>query len=117
MVSVAAIVGVIHAARIDLSDEKRAQSDIAAAFAAAGITARREVRLAPGDIIDFVIDGVGVEVKLRSSRKREIFRQLRRYAGHPEIRSLVLASNLAMGLPAEIDGKPLAVASLGRAWL
>ena len=117
MVDMSSIIAVIQRTRVDLSDEKRAQAEIAAAFGAAGISAAREVRLGAGDIIDFLAQGVGIEIKLRSSSRREILRQLRRYALHPEVRELVLASNIAIALPREIEGKPVGFASLGRAWL
>ena len=47
----------------------------------------------------------------------DVFRQLKRYAAHDEVNELVLVTNLSMGLPPEIDGKPTYYASLGVAWL
>lgn len=111
------ILRILRTTRVDLSDEKRAQADIAAALAATGRDIQREVRLAPGDVIDLMADDIGIEVKLKGARKRAIWGQLERYAGHDRVSALILASNLAMGVPGEVRGKPLWFVPLGRAWL
>jgi hypothetical protein len=103
--------------RLDLSNEKATQREIGEALQTAGIDFQREHRLAPGDIVDFLLsDGIALEVKLRYSR-REIERQIRRYAKHDAVRALVLATATAIHLPADIDGKPIHIISLGQAWL
>jgi len=113
-----AVVSAIRAARCDLSDEKRTQADIRDALTAAGIPFEREFRLGAGDIVDFLAYGsIAVEVKLKGAAKRSIFKQLKRYAAHDAVRAVVLVTNLSMGLPAEIAGKPAYYVSLGRAWL
>jgi hypothetical protein len=107
----------IGRARIDLSDEKAAQRQIAEVLTGRGIAFEREVALSPGDRPDFLLpDGLVIEVKLRA-RKMEIWRQLGRYAAHERVRALLLVSNTAMGLPEMIEGKPLKLLSLGRSWL
>ncbi|HWJ71895.1 MAG TPA: hypothetical protein VNX29_01900 [Kaistia sp.] len=108
----------VERARVDLSTEKRAQADLEATFDAirpAG-RVRREVRLSNEDIIDFVVDGVGVEVKIGGSAPA-IYRQLRRYAEHEDIRALLLVTSVAMSLPAQILGKDAAIARMGVAWI
>lgn len=115
---VAQLVIALSKLRCDLSDEKRAQAQIAELLTGLRVEHAREVRLAPGDIIDFMVgEDIGLDVKLRGARKRHVFGQLERYAGHTRIAALVLASNLSMGLPAEIGGKPAFFVSLGKAWL
>lgn len=111
------LLALLGAHRFGLTDEKETQREIGEQLTAAGIAHRREVRLGPGDVIDFMVGAVGIEVKLRSTSKPDILRQLRRYAGHAELAGLVLVTNRAMGLPAEIAGKPAWYVSLGRAWL
>ena len=126
--------------RAALSSEKAMQTDIAAALVAAGIPFEREYRLSRTDIPDFLIPmpgdltqgerpptgpspahGVAVECKLKGRgggpRKIDIYRQIERYARHPDIAAIILASNLSMGLPAEIGGKPVYAASLSMGWL
>lgn len=116
--SASEIVGLIRRHRLDLSDEKTTQVQLASIFTDHGIVFEREKRLTGRDIVDFLIqDGVAVEVKLHGAKKMSVFRQLRRYAAHSEVNALVLVTNLSMGLPPEIDGKPVYYASLGEAWL
>lgn len=102
--------------RWPLSDEKRLQEMMADHFLASKVLAKREVRLDAGDIIDFMIGSVGLEVKVKGS-KREIYRQCVRYCEHDAVSELVLASNVALGLPRVINGKPVHLVALGRGWL
>lgn len=110
---------VIAAGRYNLSNEKAVQVGIddllVAAFGREAV--EREKVLGPFDRPDFVIGGVVVEVKVRGARKVAIWKQLKRYAGHEAVTALVLVTNLSMGLPADVDGKPAWYVSLGRAWL
>ena len=111
------VVDLIRAARIDLSNEKRAQADLERLLTEAGIPFEREVRLTESDIVDFMVEGIAIEVKLRGARKKDVYRQLCRYASHPQVISLLLASNMSMGLPAQIEGKDAYFVKLGEAWL
>jgi hypothetical protein len=112
-----AVVGLVRAARVDLSSEKRAQADLELVFARARIDFAREVRLTGSDIVDFMVGGLAIEVKLHGARKKDVYRQLCRYARHPAVEALVLASNLSMGLPPRIEGKDAYFVKLGEAWL
>ena len=135
------LVRLLSRTRADLSSEKAMQSGIAAALASAGIPFEREHRLhqrrgrlSTEDIPDFLIpmpgvhapcpralaQWIAVECKLKGRggpRKIDIYRQIERYARHAEIAAFILASNLSMGLPTEIDGKPVYAASLSKGWL
>ena len=116
--SAAPIVALLQGARLSLASEKGTQADIAALLDRAGIQAEREHRLSDRDIPDFMLPGgIALEVKLRGQSKSDVFRQLVRYAAFEQVRELVLATNLSMGLPREICGKPAFYASLGRGWL
>lgn len=118
------IVHLLTSHRLSLSDEKQLQEQIATVLSGAGLHFRREHRLAPGDIVDFLvlnqaeppIAGVAIEIKIKGNR-RDIFRQVERYCGHAAVTEIVLATNVPMGLPALIGGKPVSVAALGRGWL
>lgn len=118
-ISAGAIIKLLHSQRVDLSSEKRAQNDIEAVLVQHGISHVREYRLSDRDILDFFLaeSGLGIEVKIKGAAKMAVFRQLERYAAHDAVRSLLLVTNLSMGLPPEIGGKPAHYASLGRAWL
>lgn len=112
------VVEIISRARVDLSDEKRTQRDISEVFTGAGIPHEREVKLTKKDIVDFMVGDVAVEVKLKTgTSKMDIYRQLVRYAESEKVKALVLVTNLAMGLPETIKGKPVYFVSLGRAWI
>lgn len=107
----------ITQSRVDLSSEKAAQSDLESLLKNNQIDYRREYRLSKLDIIDFMVDAVGIEVKLRGSNKKSVYKQLCRYALHDEIHCLILVSNLNMGLPNEIYGKDVYFINLGEGWL
>lgn len=112
------LVALIQRHRFDLSSEKRLQEQLEEVLVANGYAFEREKRLSAMDIPDFVVSGgIVVECKLRGARKMDIYRQLCRYATHAEVTSLILASNIAMGLPPDIQGKPLYAASTSRGWL
>ena len=111
------IMSLIRSSRIDLSNEKRAQADLEQILANAGIVFEREVRLSDKDVVDFLIEGIAVELKLKGAKKMDVFRQLRRYANHDRVVALILASNMSMGLPSQIEGKDAYFVTLGEAWL
>lgn len=112
------IAAIICRARCDLSNEKATQADLEKVLIGADRAFIREARLGPGDIPDFLIDDrFVVEVKLRSTGKKNVFRQLSRYAAYPKVEGLLLVSNLSMSLPAEIGSKPAVMVGLGVAWL
>lgn len=110
------VIGCLLSARFPLNPEKATQAAIASAFERAGVDYSREVHLGDGDIVDFMVAGVAIEVKIKGQR-REIYKQLERYARHEAVTSIVLATQLAMGLPESINGKRVLLANLGRAWL
>lgn len=123
MITRAQIVHLLTSHRLPLSDEKQLQVAICDVFNAAGVAFAREFRLAPGDIVDFMVGelapieaGIAIEVKIKGAR-RDIFRQVDRYCTHKGVREFVLATNVPMGLPPLIWDKPTSVAQLGRGWL
>lgn len=105
--------------RLPLHDEKALQGAIWTIFQQSfdpGFIIK-ELSLDKDNIIDFfVYDGIGIEVKIKGS-KREIFRQCTRYCEFDEIKSLILITNLSMGFPEQINGKDCYVFKLGNAWL
>ena len=120
---VSRIVRLLERAPLPLSDEKALQAEMLALLQHDGLAVEREVRLGEGDIVDFLIldgqsyrSGLAVEVKIKGQR-RAIYRQIERYCTHPRVTEIVLATNVPMGLPDTIHGKPARVAQLGRAWL
>ena len=120
MISVHQVLDVLSRGRFSVNREKDTQAEIDEFLRGElpGVTVSREHRLGPGDIPDFLIAGqIVVEIKLKGQQKRRVFDQLERYASYPEISSIILASNLSMGLPPTILGRPAFFVSLGAAWL
>lgn len=111
----------IESLKAPLDTEAAAQRAILSALADLDPLAKAEDRLSPTSRIDFTcrIDGVriGVEVKIDKGSRRDIYRQIERYAALGQLDAIVLASNRAICLPPTICGIPVAVASLGRGWL
>jgi hypothetical protein len=116
-----------------LGTEMILQANMAVALKAGGFVFERERRLArpedsgvsrtqpKADIADFFLpcdggNGVVVEVKIKGSR-RALLDQCERYCQSPDTAVLVVATNLALGFPESLHGKPCFVASLGRGWL
>ena len=110
------IVLFLRSKRFPLNDEKRLQAMLSDELTAAGMDHRREVVLAPGDKVDFMLGSVAIEVKIRES-KRNIYNQCARYMEHDSVSALVLLTATAIGLPPEIFGKPIYYVSLSRSWL
>lgn len=108
------VLAILRSRRFPLTTEKATQAAVAEAFDAEGIAYEREARLAKGDIVDFRLGGLVIEVKLAGA-KRAIHRQCLRYCAHPEVEALILAT--ARNLPLPGIAKPTFVVSLGRAWL
>lgn len=118
-ISAIEIVQLLRRCRFDLSTEKHLQEGIEQAFNERGICFKREKPLSPKDIPDFMVGGgIAIECKIRNkARKMGIYQQLCRYAEYPEVTAIILASNLSMGLPSEINGKPVFAASLSLGWI
>lgn len=104
--------------RFDLSSERTVQDGVELLLRDEGLRYQREVTLAPGDVIDFMVSRLGVEVKLRCGLS-EVTRQLHRYAQSAKVRQLLLVTvSLQLArVPRELNGKPVFVASLLRSCL
>ncbi len=116
------IIEKIHAAlkgqRLPLTDEKVLQLEIGKLLVAAfdEVMVQREFYLDRKSIIDFFIEGVGIEVKIKG-QKRSIYKQCERYCEFPEIEVLILVCSVSMGFPKELNNKPCYVIKLTEAWL
>lgn len=109
--------------RLPLHDEKAMQADLSLALAARTIVHEREVRLGPGDVVDFMVTlfnasvEIAVECKRRGAIKSAAAKQVERYAKHDRVAAVVVATGASLPLPPRIAGKPVLVVNLGRAWL
>lgn len=106
--------------RFSTAQEKQTQAEVQTFLLASGYKFEREKRLSERDIPDFFIHSphgnLVLEVKTRCPRK-QIYRQLERYAAHVTVHGLILLTGTSMGLPVAIHGKPSVLASLGEGWL
>jgi hypothetical protein len=116
MTEIEAIFDCLKYRRLSLTNEKKTQSEIAEAFDECGIPYEREFRLDNHNIIDFIVDDIGIEIKIKSPRMK-LLRQVERYAEFDAISCIILAINVATGFPPEINGKPVFVLNLAKAWL
>ena len=103
--------------RVGAADsEERLHEQAAEAFARAGLEAAHEVRLAPRCRIDFMVGGVGVEIKKKRPQRAPLIAQLTRYANCPQVERLVVLAPRGVDLPKSIGGKPVTMMSLERLW-
>ena len=103
--------------RVGAADsEERLHEQAAEAFASAGLEAAHEVRLAPRCRIDFMVGGIGVEIKKKKPQRMPLVAQLTRYAACPQVERLVVLAPRGVDLPKSIGGKPVTMMSLERLW-
>ncbi len=109
-----AIANVLRGASLRFGSEKILQAGIEDALTKAGFPVRREVILAPKDRIDFLVGGVGIEVKIGGTLNDAI-RQLHRYAASDKVSELLLVTSrlLLARVPSELDGKPVYAVYVG----
>jgi len=97
--------------------EAELQDGVATALCDARIRFEREVTLGPRDRIDFMVGRIGIEVKTDGSLAA-VTRQLFRYAQHDRIDDLILVTAMRRHdqLPVRINGRKIAVCTIGRAF-
>lgn len=107
----------LKGARFIMSNEKSVQQDIEKLFLSNQQAFKREFIFDDENTIDFLMDdGIGIEVKIKGN-KRAIYRQLERYAQMDKVTHLILVTSISTGLPAELNGKPVYIFNMSRAWL
>lgn len=89
---------------------------IQAALVADGIAFVHEAPLAPRCRIDFLAEGVGIEVKKGRPTRSAVQKQLQRYLASDRLEAIVLVSEKEVPLPATLLGKPVRSLSLSRFW-
>lgn len=96
------------------ANEAQLQELLQQSLLSAGYAVRREVRLTLADRIDFVVERVGIEVKINDS-PAQVARQVRRYLTSDLIDQVMLVTTRALHLkvPAMVDG-PVDVIWLAR---
>lgn len=108
------LVRILRAARMPWFPELALQDGIAATLTEHAVAFDREVRIARGDVIDFIVDErVGLEVKVDGSTS-SVTRQLHRYAQSDRVSELLLVTTRSRhrDMPAGFAGKPIVVLHL-----
>jgi hypothetical protein len=105
-----AVRAVLEGKRYRHANEHQLQDGIELVLQRAGIIFDREVILSPRDRIDFLVGGVGIEVKCEGGLSA-VARQLLRYTIHPQIESILLVSSRSQlsVVPSMLGGKPVQV--------
>ena len=107
----------LSALRIPLTEsEYQLHELIAAALSCGGFVIQHEAVLAPRCRIDFLTEGVGIEVKRGKPQKAALIRQCERYMASQKVEALILVLDTSVSLPRELHGKPLIVFGLNRLW-
>ncbi len=96
--------------------EETLHARVREALDAAGCSPVHEARLAPRCRIDFLVGGIGIEIKKNRPNPARLRAQLARYAACPQIGQLLVIAPRGVNLPKEIGGKPIAQIALERLW-
>ena len=104
------LVTLLRRKRFNFSRELQLHEGIDQVLTDAKIPFQREVVLTPEDRIDFLCEGVGLEIKVDGSLAA-VTRQLWRYADHPLVEVIVLYTTRHhhRDMPKEMKGKPVIV--------
>jgi hypothetical protein len=103
----------VLAHRFAVASEAQLQSAVETLLRRAGCVFEREAPVGQRDRIDFLVAGIGIEIKVDGSLG-QVTRQLHRYAQSERIASLLLVTTRVKhtNLPTTLHNKPLAVALL-----
>ena len=103
-----AVRAALAGARFLTFDEAGLQRAVAHELDRHGLAYQREKRFGSRDRVDFFVDGVVLELKVKAPAKA-ILRQVLRYAEHGDVRAIVVAGTChsVLRLPHEVSGKPL----------
>lgn len=89
---------------------------IAASLERGGFVVSHEARLGPRCRIDFLVDGIGIEVKRGKIARRPLLAQCERYLSCGQLRALIVVGEKSLRLPETLCGKPLISFGVNRLW-
>ncbi len=118
-VNASSVAAAIGRYRFRSQKEKLLQEAIAKVLGQEGFGFEREVEVAPGSVIDFLVGDVGIEVKVTGG-STAVLRQIMRYLESDQVKSLVLVTaraRSANGFPDVIRGKVVKVVTLWAGFL
>lgn len=97
-------------------NEYQLHEHIAAALSDGGFVIQHEAKLNPRCRIDFLVDGIGIEVKRGKPQKSALLKQCSRYLEGGQLEALILVLDTSVSLPGELHGKPLITFGLNKLW-
>lgn len=97
-------VSILSEYSINFNDEKDLQNSIFKIMQKHFNNIQKEYPLEPYGVVDFFIEGVAIEVKIKG-QKAKIYRQCRDYCKHQEVKNLLLVSTNPLSLPEIIENK------------
>ncbi|WP_053764435.1 hypothetical protein [Leptospirillum ferriphilum] len=94
--------------RYRFSSERDLQNGIDEVLQTSGLSYSREFSLGVADRLDFLVDGIALEVKIKGSLP-DLIRQIARYARHKDVREILVVGTPRWipQVPASIEGKPV----------
>lgn len=108
---------VLSSLRIPLIENEYQLHDyIAAALRGGGFDMQHEVILGARCRIDFLVNGIGIEVKRGKPQKAALIQQCTRYLQSDRLDALILVLDASVSLPDKILDKPIVVFGLNRLW-
>jgi len=99
-----------------MTDEKRLQQEISEVFLRAGMEVLREFSLDAKNRVDFFVNGIAIEIKVKGTAAATLA-QIERYSKFESVKELLLVTTKSHPVPARVNGKPLFVVRLGYSWL
>ena len=96
------------------ADESDLQDAIAKLLTSHGLDYQREHHLTEKDIVDFMVGGIALEVKIKGSASA-VIRQLKRYADCDSVQCIVLVTTRrlhAAKVPWQLSGKQVRTVAL-----
>jgi len=108
------VVGALTGFAAIVQDEDELSAAVRRLLDEAGLAYETEVRLGRDSRIDFLVDGVGVELKVADSGAK-LLRQLDRYAASPMLDALVVVttSRRLARVPPRLRAKPIVAVCMG----
>lgn len=99
-----------------LPSEYAVHDRVAACLRDAALPYAHEVVLGPRRRIDFVCEGIGIEIKRGKPVRSRLSEQLTAYAASPALDAVIVLVERNVTLPRSLAGKPVHVLSLNRLW-
>ena len=113
-IKIAAITARLLSSVVRFQRESDFQGSVARILEAFGFA--RERKIGPRERVDFMDEtGIVLELKVKRIGAVALLRQLKRYAGHDEVKALIVVTLFPVSLPTTIGKKPLHVVELWRA--